>query len=343
MAEDFSKTVRIDLMPDVEGEALAGGDKPRGDHLAKANWSTRKRQTAAAAAATRSRYEDLLQSVYDAAVITSISGRILEVNGRAVEFLRHERAALCTMSFTDLLDGADESLMKSIADTLEQERFALLQAYCRRRDGTSFPAEIAVSRLSADKVRLCFFIRDITVRRQTEEMLRTEHTAVQTCGSGIAIADVDGLLGYVNPAFTRLLATDGESLLHEDIREVLGAPEAIGELIESSLNDDQTWMSEIAFTNGDGDPLYVQVSATCSRGTDGEPRGIVFSFADITLHKQAEDAAEAAQAELEARVEARTMDLINRNARLEEELEGVKQKLEKQKAETGSGERESLQ
>lgn len=330
MVEDFSKTVRIDLMPDVAGDGIAGSSDSGRDHLAKANWSTRKRQTAAAAAATRSRYEELLQSVYDAAVITGISGRILEVNGRAVEFLRHERAALCTMNFTDLLDGADETLMKSIADTLESERFALLQAYCRRRDGTSFAAEIAVSRLSGEKVRLCFFVRDITVRRQTEEMLRTEHTAVQTCASGIAIADVDGLLGYVNPAFTRMLATDEETLLHEDIRNVLGETEAIGELMVSSLNDDQTWMSEIAITNADGDPLYVQVSATCSRGTDGEPRGIVFSLADITLHKRAEDAFEAAQADLEARVEARTKELISKNARLEEELAEMKLKLESQ-------------
>ncbi len=328
MAEEFSKTVRIDLMPDVGTNGVAGEASPKRDHLAKANWSTRKRQTAAAAAATRSRYEDLLQSVYDAAVITSISGRILEVNGRAVQFLRYERAALCEMSFSDLLDGADETLMKSIADTLEQERFALLQAYCRRRDGTSFPAEIAVSRLSADKVRLCFFIRDITLRRQTEEMLRTEHTAVQTCGSGIAIADVEGLLGYVNPAFARMMATDAESLLHEDMRDVLGAPEIIGELMENSLNDDQTWMGEIAIANAEGEPIYVQVSATCSRGTDGEPRGIVFSFADITQHKEAEDAADAAQAELEARVEARTMDLLHKNAKLMEELEGMKSKAE---------------
>ncbi len=322
MAEESSKTVRIDLMPDVEG-----GGAPR-DHLAKANWSTRKRQTAAAAAATRSRYEELLQSVYDAAVITSISGRILEVNGRAVEFLRHERAALCEMSFVNLLDGADETLMRSIVDTLEHERFALLQAYCRRRDGSSFPAEIAVSRLSADRVRLCFFIRDITLRRQTEEMLRTEHTAVQTCGSGIAIADVEGLLGYVNPAFARMMVTDAESLLHADMRDVLGDSDVVGELMENALHDDQTWMSEISVTNAEGEPLYVQVSATCSRGTDGDPRGIVFSFADISLHKRAEDAAGVVQAELEARVEARTMELLHKNAKLQEELDGLKSKAE---------------
>ncbi len=312
----FSKTVRIDLMPEQEGLAGIGG-KSRHDRLEAANWSTRKRQTAAAAAATRSRYEELLQSVYDAAVITSVSGRILEVNGRAVEFLRYDRAKLCSMHIAELLEGADESLMNSIGDMLEQERFALLQVYCNRRDGSSFPAEIAVSRLSLDKMRLCFFIRDISVRRRTEEMLRTEHTAVQTCGSGIAIADTDGLLGYVNPAFARLMGVDADSLLHLDVREVLGEGDAVDDLIASALSDEQTWMGEFELENDDGQTIFLQVSATCSRTADGVPQGIVFSLADITLRRQAE-------MELEARVEARTSDLLAKIAKLEEELEQQK-------------------
>ena len=68
--EQFSKTVRIDLMPDAK--IGAGTGRSSGDRLAGANWSTRQRQTAAAAAATRSKYEDLLQSVYDAAFITTV-------------------------------------------------------------------------------------------------------------------------------------------------------------------------------------------------------------------------------------------------------------------------------
>ena len=298
MAEEaFSKTVRIDLMPDSN---VGGGASKAGDRIAGANWSTRQRQTAAAAAATRSKYEDLLQSVYDAAFITSSSGKILEVNDRAIEFLRYEKSKLCALNFTDLLDGADETLMKSIADMLELERFALLQAFCRRRDGSVFPAEIAVSRLSGDKVRLCFFVRDITIRHHAEEMLRTEHTAVQTCGSGIAIADIDGLLGYVNPAFMRMLGSDSEELLHQDIRAVFGGSEMLSELIENAFSDNQTWLGDLEIINTDGDPLYLQVSAACSRSADGEARGIVFSFADITLHKQTEKELQEAKAALEA-------------------------------------------
>ena len=282
----FSKTVRINLMPD-SGTAIKT-KLSSGDKIAAANWSTRKRVTAAAAAATRSKYEDLLQSVYDAAFITSASGRILEVNDRATEFMRYDKSELCLKNFIDLLDGADESLMQNIAETLKRERFALLQAFCRRRDTSLFPAEIAVSHLSGDNVRLCFFVRDITIRHNAEEMLRTEHTAVQTCGSGIAIADIDGLLGYVNPAFTRMIDSGRDALLNRNILDVFGGSEILADLISRALNDNETWLGEMKVVNTDGKTLYFRVSAACSRSADGEPRGIVFSFADITLNKQTE-------------------------------------------------------
>ena len=295
--EQFTKTVRIDLMPDnIIG---SGTVKSSEDRIAGANWSSRRRQTAAAATATISKYNGLLQSVYDAAFITSPSGRILDVNDRAYEFLRYDSPRLCDLNFFNLLDGADESLMNSIIKTLEKECFALLKAFCRRCDGSLFPAEIAVSHLNGDKARLCFFVRDITIRHQAEEMLRTEHTAVQTCGSGIAIADVDGLLTYVNPAFTRMLGSNQEDILDENIHSVFGNSEVLSTLIKNALSDNQTWLGDLEIINIDGDPLYLQISAACSRGADGDARGIVFSFADITQHKETERALKEAKAALE--------------------------------------------
>lgn len=324
MDENLSKTVRIDLMPDADTSATALG---RNDLLAKANYSTRQRQAAVAAETVRSRYEALLESVYDAAVLCSPSGRILEVNGRAVEFLGYDREALCNMNLISLLDGADESVMRNISDTLLSERFALLQAFCRRQDDSLFPAEIAVNRLSGDSVRLCFFIRDVSVRYETEEMLRTEHTAIQVCASGIAICDIEGRLAYVNPAFVAILGQEAGSLPGRDMREVLGEPEWVASMIESALSSDETWMSEIEITNGVGEAVYLQASATCSKGSDGIARGIVFSFADITLHRRAEEASEAAHAELEARVKARTMDLLAQNDEHLKTIEALKVEL----------------
>jgi len=311
--EKFSRTVRIDLMPVGESMSPLVGN----DMLARTGLSTRSRQAAAAAANTHSRYEELLESVYDAAVITAPSGKIIEVNGRAVEFFGYYREQLCALSMIQVIDGADETIMRNIADTLLNERFALLQAFCRRQDGSFFPAEIAVNRLSMDNVRLCFFIRDVTVRHQTEELLRTEHTAVQTCASGIAICDLSGAISYLNPALETMLGREAPELDGVDIREVLGGEEVAGSLIESALGNEETWMVECGLTDAEGESLFAQISATCSRAADGSPNGVVFSVADITEHKKAEEESEAAHAELEARVKARTMDMLDQNDRLQ--------------------------
>jgi len=287
MNEKFSKTVRIDLMPPPDTGATV---KARNELLEQTSFSTRQRQSAKASAQAHSRYEELLESVYDAAVIASPAGKIIEVNGRAIEFLGYDRETLCGgMAMTDVIDGADEDVMRSISETLLTERFALLQAFCRRQDGSIFPSEIAVNRLSMDHVRLCFFIRDVTVRYETERQLRAEHAAIQICASGIAICTTEGTLEYVNPAFASLVGGDPDDLPGHDIRAFLPSPDYVNPLIESARESDQTWVSEFWVDTVDGRTLYLQVAATSILGDDGAPHGIVFSLADFTLHQQQED------------------------------------------------------
>ncbi len=284
MNERFSKTVRIDLMPTPEpGQSVPA----RNEILKQANFSTRQRQSAKAVAQAHSRYEELLESVYDAAIIASPVGKIIEVNGRAIEFLGYDRQTLCgQMTMTDIIDGADEDVMRSISETLLTERFALLQAFCKRQDGSLFPSEIAVNRLSMDNVRLCFFIRDVSVRYATEEQLRAEHAAIQICASGIAICTPEGVLRYVNPAFAALVGADPDELPGHDIRDVIPSKENVEPLIESTQQSDQTWVSEFSVEMLDGRQVYLQVAVSAIPGEDGLPRSIVFSLADLTMHQQ---------------------------------------------------------
>jgi len=169
MAEEgehkLSETMRIDLIPEAtvpEGEEAAAPVSS----LTRMDWSPRRKAPEYVA---RSRYQELLQSLYDAALVTRLSGEIIDVNARAVEFLRHHRADLFVMTIFEIISGADENLIENLYKNLEDERFSLIQAYCLRSDGSYFPAEIAVSRLRLDEVCLCFFIRDISWRHEAEQ------------------------------------------------------------------------------------------------------------------------------------------------------------------------------
>jgi len=121
---------------------------------------------------TASPYERLLQSIYDAVLITDSEGMVLECNQRAVDFLRYSRGELLGLRVMRFICGVDESVMGSIRKNLLEHRYTLIEGTSRRKDGTTFPSEIAVNRLDLDATgRLCFFIRDISVRKRAQEAL----------------------------------------------------------------------------------------------------------------------------------------------------------------------------
>jgi PAS domain S-box-containing protein len=292
--ERLAKTMRIDLIPDVASEhARSSRRRVRITSQKK----RRPQEEAPKQEAERvSRYEELLQSIYDAALITDTNGQIVDVNERAVEFFRYKRKHLLGVNIVDLLSGAESSLVETVLENLENHRFTLIQAYCVRRDGSHFSSEIAVNRIDLGETRLGFFARDITLRRQAEEMLRTEHNAIHNSGNGIAVADLAARLEYVNPAMTRMwgFGADDE-FLGTDVRALFGEPAKAGKMIDTVLQDQKNWSGEVKAVRKDGEKFHVQISAACNRNSDGDPVGVVFSFVDISDRRRAVDAEREAE------------------------------------------------
>ncbi|HRU18982.1 MAG TPA: ATP-binding protein [Kiritimatiellia bacterium] len=114
----------------------------------------------------------LLESVYDAVLITTRRGKIIECNERAAEFFLTPASKLVGLPVVSLISGASDALLETIHKNLESRKYTLVEARCKRADGTSFAAEIAVNQIGLDaQGQLCFFVRDITVRQQAQQAL----------------------------------------------------------------------------------------------------------------------------------------------------------------------------
>ncbi len=292
---DMSRTMRIDLIPDVPKEPAKGGGQRPVVVSSTSSASSKRNQLRLPLTSSGdlgdSRYHELLHSIYDAALITDMDGVIEEVNTRAVDFLLWTRDDLVGVSVTDIIAGADYSLISTLAENLKKDRFTLIQAYCTREDGSLFPAEIAVNQFRKGDGNLCFFLRDITIRRQAEEMLRTEHNAIQHAANGIAIANLAANLEYVNPAFADMLGHESpESLSGVDIRRVLGAGDTTDIMLEEVLVNGHAWNGEISVQKPSGEHVELGVLATCNRNSDGDTVGVVFSFMDLSDRNRAETA-----------------------------------------------------
>ena len=323
VAPDMSKeqsqaTMRIDITPAML-EQLQQAPTPGGVRLAGRSAPAHPGATGViripAGPAARPQggeeFQTLLQSIYDAVFITDPQGAIASVNVRAEQFFASTRTELCKHNVLDLLCGAERGLLDTILGSLENNRFVLIQALCRRADETMFPAEISVSRLPmGGKVHLSFFIRDITVRKEQEERLKTGYNALQNSGSGIAVADVEfALAGYVNPSMLTLLGLETvEEAYACNFRQFLKDEALAADMIEA-VKAGETWTGELEMQRKEGALFFAQASLEPNLNPDGAMTGIVISLLDVTPQRHAQQQLELTAAQLRQKNQEMEADL----------------------------------
>lgn len=290
-----SQTIRIDIPPEVKEDIRLGKRHPRiplkrppiqvpGSHH-------QNRKTVGDAD-----FQQLFHSVYDAAVIVDLDGRVMDANTRACEFLQHTEQEMRTMTVSDIISGATSSTVAELRESLEKNRFLLIQAHCTRKDGSLFPAEIAVNRLTVGgRSHLCFFVRDVSQRRKAEDMLRAVHNAVQNSSTGIAIADTAGKISYLNIAAAKLWGFDRtRALMGQQIQTLLPDASQGKALLETVMNGGQ-YTAEFILHNSGGQPVHIRMMAAGNRDEDDQPVGVVLSFHDISDRRRAEEAERQAE------------------------------------------------
>ncbi len=279
MAEEkkLSTTVRIDLLPGAGAPPTKPHSKAKPvSSVTRMDW---KNQSRTPDYVSRSRYQELLQSLYDATIVTKLDGSIVDANARASQFLQHEKAMFLAMSITNVISGADEDLVQQVRENLERERFTVIQAYCVRKDKTFFPAEIAVSRIRLEEPCLCFFMRDISMRVEAETRVILEHQALQLSSSGAIITDVDGNVVYANPAFSVLVGVENEThLTGRDLRELVTQSEGIDELIFAAMQSDGAVEMDLTVAGtSEHEALPVRLVAATNWTSENEALGISFN------------------------------------------------------------------
>jgi PAS domain S-box-containing protein len=298
--KQIKRTMKFELLPDIPSEPASRKKLVVMRGTANRTTSHVKVENSAEEIASDSRYKrynELLQNIYDAALVSDVSGRVVDANIRAVDHFLFSKEELRELSVFDVISGLDPAQMQTVVETLENERYVLItSAYCLRKGGTYFIAEISVTKLQLGTLHLCFFIRDITLRKQQEDMLLTEHNAIQNAGNGIAVSDIQGSLEYFNPALMQMWGyTDLAELAGHDVRALFADAAAVVGLMAAVQGEQQGWVGELKARRRDGSEFDVQVSGACNKDSEGEPVGMVFSFVDISDRKRADSAVREAE------------------------------------------------
>jgi PAS domain S-box-containing protein len=117
-------------------------------------------------------YQAILQSLFESLLITDAQGRILENNARSEELFHYKAGELLNRPLSDIVFGFDERILQTVMESLVNQKHMVIEASCVSHDGSTFPAEIAVTKTTVGvETRLCFSVRNVSARKETQEEL----------------------------------------------------------------------------------------------------------------------------------------------------------------------------
>ena len=182
-----------------------------------------------------------------------------------------------------------------------------------------------------DRDRAAFTVGiDITERQQTEAALRQAEvkyrSIFENAVEGIFQTTPDGYYLSANPALARIYGYESPEALVANITSVQHQlyvdSERRAEFIRLLHQNDAVIGFESQIYRTDGRITWISENARAVRDENGNLLYYEGTVEDITERKQAEEALQRANEQLEARVEERTAELRQSNQRLEQEIAG---------------------
>jgi PAS domain S-box-containing protein len=167
---------------------------------------------------------------------------------------------------------------------------------------------------------------DITERLRAEEALRESEerfrAILRQATAGIVRKDADGRFIFVNEAFCNMLGYTEAELLDKTIWDFMHGED----IAENRRSYERLMLEGIPFNlerrliREDGSVIWVDASVSPIMDAEGRPQSAVAVEVDITGRKQAEEALQQLNLQLEERVSSRTAKLRDVNQTLREEI-----------------------
>ena len=130
------------------------------------------------------------------------------------------------------------------------------------------------------------YISDVTEEEGARAALLRLEAAIASSHAGVAIADLEGRLSYVNLAFLELWGySDTADVLGRPAVSFWSSPEAAQAVVEA-LRRTGAWTGELVATRPDGSERVMLVQASSFADRTGKPAGMLASFVDVSEERR---------------------------------------------------------
>ncbi|MDS0276662.1 PAS domain S-box protein [Halomicroarcula sp. S1AR25-4] len=253
-----------------------------GDDIAHA---IQAQQTRTELERTTTRLESLFDNSPDMIAVHDAEGTIVDANPTLCEELGYTKSELVRMSVWDIDVNVEVDEANRIWERLDDgDRFELETKF-RRRDGTTFPAEVHIRRAQVGgEVQFVVNSRDISDHKARQQQLEARSTALASTTDGMAILDANDEYVFVNQAHAEVYGYDDPAaFLGESWRMCYSETEIerLGREVLPEFRESGEWLGEATGVRADGETFPQEVSLT--RLDDG---GLVCVVRDVTERKE---------------------------------------------------------
>lgn len=244
-------------------------------------------------------YLSLLNSSVDAVTVYDMEGRTQYVNPAFTRIFGWTKEDVHGKLIDFVPDSEREHTMASVRRTIE-DGIPVSGFETRRftKDGRLVDVSLSASLYhdhEGNPAGMLVMHRDITEQKQAEEALRDSEeryrSVMEAAPDPIVVYDMEGMVCYLNPAFTRVFGWTLEDLVNQKPDYV--PEECVAEterMIQAVLRGESFYGIEATRYTKDGELVDVSLSAAVFRDRFGAPKGSVVCLQDVTQRKRAEEA-----------------------------------------------------
>jgi PAS domain S-box-containing protein len=259
----------------------------------------------------------ILDIAFDAFVAIDSQGLIVDWNERAEATFGWSRAEALGRPALFMVRERDQQAFEC---GLRSDTRVLTT--CVRRDGSEFPAELAIARVPGG---LISFVRDLSGRIQLEEALRRaeDHRGIlNSLEDGYTEVDLKGNYVFSNDAYCRMFNRTLDELRSSSYRQYFdpGAGSRLKQIFRTVYETGQpVRAAELEYKPG----RFVEVSVSLKRNVAGEAIGFLSLTRETTERKLRERELAAAKEIAEAASRAKSEFLANMSHEIRTPMNGV--------------------
>ncbi len=259
-------------------------------------------------------WESIVDQLHESIILTDADAHVITWNRGAQRLFQYTSEEAIGLHLSRLYADWDATQREVIAPLMATGRVDIVTRLVRK-SGEYFEGHIRASLIKdADGtiIGMAGYTLDVTGQRQRDEQLRLQSAIIDQLHESIIVADMDGLITSWNAGAERLFGYTAGEVMGSHYGSFYADPTVEsypGELIDQ-LRERGSYQIEARLVPKSGVEFYGRTLLSLMRGADGTPISIAGCTLDITRRKAAETEMRRTNAELEARIEARTRELL---------------------------------